>query len=92
MASTDTDLRTGKRGGGISQDTQELADQIEAIPADVQKLTSTVTRIANKQIGRAQDKAVEAANQAEDAIKQNPLSAVAIAVGLGFLFGVLTRR
>jgi ElaB/YqjD/DUF883 family membrane-anchored ribosome-binding protein len=92
MASTDTDLRAGKRGGGVSQDTQELADQIDAIRADVQNLTSTVTRIANKQIGRAQDKAVEAANQAEDAIKQNPLSAVAIAVGLGFLFGVLTRR
>jgi ElaB/YqjD/DUF883 family membrane-anchored ribosome-binding protein len=75
-----------------SPDTQELADQIETIRAEVQNLTSTVGRIANKQLGRAQDKAVEAANQAEDAIRQNPLQAVAIAVGLGFLFGVLTRR
>ncbi len=91
MASTDTDLRTGKRSSA-TQDTQELADQIDAIRNEIQNLTGTVTRIANKQIGRAQDKAVEAATQAEDAIKQNPLSAVAIAVGLGFLFGVLTRR
>jgi ElaB/YqjD/DUF883 family membrane-anchored ribosome-binding protein len=91
MASSESDLRTGKRGG-ISQDTQELAEQIEAIRSDLQGLTNTVGRIANKQIGRAQDKASEAANQAEDAIRQNPLSAVAIAVGLGFLFGVLTRR
>ena len=75
-----------------SPDTQELADQIETIRAEMQNLTSTVGRIANKQLGRAQDKAVEAANQAEDAIRQNPLQAVAIAVGLGFLFGVLTRR
>jgi len=78
-------------------DNQELADQIdttelEAIRADIQSLTSTVSRIANRQLNRAQDKALDAANQAEEAIRQNPLSAVAIAVGLGFLFGIFTRR
>ena len=73
-----------------SPETQELADQIDAIRSDIQSLTSTVSRIANKQINRAQDKAVETANQAEEAIRQKPLSAVAI--GLGFLFGVFTRR
>jgi ElaB/YqjD/DUF883 family membrane-anchored ribosome-binding protein len=73
-------------------DTEDLADQIEAIRTDIQSLTSTVGRIANKQLGRAQDKAVEAANDAEEAIRRNPVSAVAIAVGLGFLFGVFTRR
>jgi len=71
---------------------QELADQIDAIRADLQNLSSTVGRIANKQINRAQDRAVDAANEAEAAIRRNPLSAVAIAVGLGFLFGVFTRR
>jgi ElaB/YqjD/DUF883 family membrane-anchored ribosome-binding protein len=89
MSSTDTDMRAKKN---TSRDTAELADQIDAIRADIQSLSSTVGRIANKQLGRAQDKAVETANQAEDAIRQNPLSAVAIAVGLGFLFGVFTRR
>ena len=73
-------------------DAQELANQIDAIRADIQSLTSTVSKIANKQINRAQDKAMETATQAEEAIKQNPLTAVAIAVGLGFLFGVFTRR
>ncbi len=62
---------------------QELANQIDAIRADLQNLSSTVGRIANKQINRAQDKAVDAANEAEAAIRRNPLSAVAIAVGLG---------
>jgi ElaB/YqjD/DUF883 family membrane-anchored ribosome-binding protein len=89
MSSTDSDVR-GKKN--ISRDTEELADQIDAIRSDIQSLTSTVSRMANKQINRAQDKAVETANQAEEAIRQNPLSAVAIAVGLGFLFGVFTRR
>jgi ElaB/YqjD/DUF883 family membrane-anchored ribosome-binding protein len=75
-----------------SPDAQELTNQIDAIRADIQSLTSTVGRMANKQLNRAQDKAMETANQAEEAIRQNPLSAVAIAVGLGFLFGVFTRR
>ena len=34
----------------------------------------------------------EAAHEAEAAITRNPLIAIAIAVGLGFLLGVLTRR
>jgi ElaB/YqjD/DUF883 family membrane-anchored ribosome-binding protein len=43
-------------------------------------------------MNRAQGKAMETAQEAEDAIKRNPLQAVAIAAGLGFLFGVFTRR
>jgi ElaB/YqjD/DUF883 family membrane-anchored ribosome-binding protein len=77
---------------GTKRDAEELARQLDAIRADVQNLTSTVKNIAGKQINRAQDKAVEAAHDAEEAIKQNPLTAVAIAAGLGFLFGVFTRR
>lgn len=95
MSSSDTDLRAAKRGpasGTTTQDNQELADQVEAIRADIQSLTSTVARMANKQLNRAQDKAMETANEAEEAIRRNPLSAVAIAVGLGFVFGVFTRR
>jgi ElaB/YqjD/DUF883 family membrane-anchored ribosome-binding protein len=73
-------------------DTYELAEQIVGIRAELQSLSSMVGRIANKQLGRVQDKAVETANQVEEAIRQNPLSALAIAAGLGFLFGVFTRR
>lgn len=74
------------------RDVDDLANQIDAIRADIQGLSSTVGRIANKQINRAQDRARETAYEAEEAIRRNPLSAVAIAVGLGFLFGVFTRR
>ena len=93
MSSTDSDMRAGaaKRSAG-ARDAEDLANQIDAIRTDIQSLTSTVGRIANKQINRAQDKAMETANEAEEAIRRNPLSAVAIAVGLGFLFGVFTRR
>jgi uncharacterized protein YjbJ (UPF0337 family) len=67
-------------------------DQIEAIRNDIQNLASTVSRIANEQLDRAQNKAVDATNQAEEVIRQNPLSAVAIAFGLGFVFGVFRGR
>lgn len=70
----------------------ELADEIEAIRADIQNLTSTVGRIANEKLNQAQAGAMESAKEAEDAIRRNPLQAVAIAIGVGFLFGVLTRR
>jgi len=93
MSSTDNDMRTSAaKRSTTSSDTEDVSAQVDAIRADIQNLTSTVSRIANKQLGRAQDKAMEAANEAEDAIRRNPLSAVAIAVGLGFLFGVFTRR
>lgn len=93
MSSTDTDMRTGaSKKGPSSRDTEELNDQIDSIRADIQSLTSTVSRIANQQINRVQGKAMDTAQEAEEAIKRNPLSAVAIAAGLGFLFGVFTRR
>lgn len=81
MSSTDT-----------SRDAEALAKQVEAIRADLQNLSSTVKNIAGKRFDIAQDKATEVAADAEAAIKQNPLTAVAIAAGLGFLFGVFTRR
>ena len=47
MSSTDSDIRTGaaKRGAG-GRNADELANQIDAIRADLQNLTSTVGRIA----------------------------------------------
>ena len=69
-----------------------LGDAIETLRAELQSLTSTVGRIANKQFDRAQVEATEAAHDAEEAITQHQFTAIAIAVGLGFLLGVLTRR
>lgn len=76
----------------LNQSHEEWADQLEAIRADIERLTSTVSRIANTQLERAQDKASEAAQQAEEAVRRNPASALAIAFGVGFLFGAFTRR
>jgi ElaB/YqjD/DUF883 family membrane-anchored ribosome-binding protein len=73
-------------------ETDELAAQIEAIKSEMQNISATMGRIAEKGMNRAQDKAVETKESAEEAIKQNPLQAIAIAAGLGLLIGILTRR
>src|SRR5262249_17268678 len=58
-----------------------LAGEIDNIRTEIQSLASSVGRIADKQ-----------AHDVEVAITRNPLTAIAIAVGLGFLIGVFTRR
>ena len=45
-----------------------LADEIDNIRTEIQNLTSSVGRIANKQIGRAQVKATEAAHASSRAV------------------------
>jgi uncharacterized protein YjbJ (UPF0337 family) len=83
------EARAGARKVGNGAD---LSDELDAIRADLQHLTATLGDAAKRQAGRAQDNALEAMNSAESYIRQNPLQAVAIAAGLGFLYGVFTRR
>ena len=78
--------------GETMLDTYELVEQIAQIRADLQNLSSSVGRIADQQLGHAQDAAMATANQVVATIRQNPTSAVVIAAGLGFLFGVFMRR
>jgi ElaB/YqjD/DUF883 family membrane-anchored ribosome-binding protein len=79
-----TDTKSGTTRNTIL-DTYELAERIEGIRADLRSLISAVNRVA-------QDRAMDTANEVEQTIRQNPLSSVAIALALGFLFGILTRR
>jgi uncharacterized protein YjbJ (UPF0337 family) len=69
-----------------------LAEQIESLRSGIRTLSSTVERIAHEQFPQARSRATNALNDAEQAIKRNPLVVVAIALGLGLLIGVLTRR
>jgi ElaB/YqjD/DUF883 family membrane-anchored ribosome-binding protein len=55
-------------------------------------LTGQVRRAGDHQLERAQDAATEAVKAVEDAVRQNPLSALGIALGIGFLVGILLRR
>ena len=65
-----------------------LADEIEDIRRDIEDLA----RIVNKQVDRAQARTIEAAHGAGAVIMRNPLTTVAIALGVGLLIAVLVRR
>lgn len=71
---------------------EDLSADINALRSDFQKLSETFSKLTGEQVGRAQDKASKTAGEAEDTIRRNPMAAIAIAVGLGFLVGVMTRR
>jgi ElaB/YqjD/DUF883 family membrane-anchored ribosome-binding protein len=51
-----------------------------------------LSRKASKQYARAQDMASDAYDSAYAAVRRDPLMALAIALGSGFLFGILVAR
>ena len=75
---------------------EDLAHQIEVLRADVSKLMSIVSddvseglEQAGRQIRRT---GRDAQATATNAVLEHPLAAVGIAVGLGLLLGLVTRK
>jgi ElaB/YqjD/DUF883 family membrane-anchored ribosome-binding protein len=92
MSTTNPETPIKRSPSTESGDTEDLVSQIETIRTDLQNLTSTVGRLVTDQMSRAQERAMDTVRDGEEAIRRNPLPAVAIAIGLGFLLGVFTRR
>lgn len=90
MAAADN-IRNQASSAAQSVDETAMSAQLDSLRAELQNLSNTVTRMAGRQINRAQDVVTEKAEQTEEAIRRNPMTSVAIAVGLGFLFGLMTR-
>ena len=68
---------------------RQAAETAKSVGDEVGDFAGDVGRMASKQYGRAQDMAVDAFDEAHTAIRGNPLTAVAIALGIGFIFGVV---
>ena len=67
----------------------ELYDQISTLRDYVTELTG---RGANRQFGRARNFAAEAAQEAEEAMKDNLAASLILAVGIGVVVGYFLRR
>ena len=61
----------------------------EDVSETVSDFASDVSRQASKQYGRARDAAVDAYDQVHEASVRNPHLSLAIALGIGFLFGIV---
>jgi len=85
----------------------DITDQLEVLRADIALLAQSVKTQAKAKVADKAGTAIETATEkaevakarydemssrAETSIKENPLTAVAIAVGAGMLLGALTRR
>ncbi len=71
---------------------KQAAETAKSIGEDVSDFAGDVSRMAGKQFSRAQDVAVDAMQEAGDTMKRYPLSTLAVVAGLGFLFGMFSRR
>ena len=73
-------------GGGAKRPRteQEIRSEVDELRSQLQNLTSTVTDAASRQIRTSQE-------GLERTIRSNPLAAVGIAAGLGFLYALIRR-
>ena len=80
---------------GAQARAKEFAHQIhesaEDVRDNVQDIGESVGDMATRQYERAQDTVVDALRETESAVKRNPLAAIGIGLGIGFLFGLVAR-
>ena len=89
MAGKDAEMQSPQ---ALSEDIQEIAKHLANLRSNLEALTGQVKLNGDHQLERAQDAAGEVVKAVEDAVKQNPLSALGIALGIGFLVGIVLRR
>jgi ElaB/YqjD/DUF883 family membrane-anchored ribosome-binding protein len=77
---------------GLGDDMDQIAKDLAGLRADLQGLTGDVKSLGGHQIENMQDTANAALEEVATAVRRNPLTAIAIALGAGFIYGVLTRR
>jgi ElaB/YqjD/DUF883 family membrane-anchored ribosome-binding protein len=89
MAAKDAEMPSQQ---GLSEDIQAIAKHLATLRKDIEALTGQIRRTGDHQLERAQDTAGEALHAVEAAVRQNPVASLAIALGLGFLVGIVLRR
>ena len=68
---------------------RQAAETAKAVGEDVTDFTDDLSRKASKQFARAQDMAGDVYDNAHAAVTRDPLIALAIALGIGYLFCVV---
>ncbi len=89
MAPMDAEMPTAE---GLGEDLREISKHIASLREELEALAGDVRRLGSHQVEHMQSAANAAAAELAGAVRRNPLAALAIAAGAGFLYGVLTRR
>jgi ElaB/YqjD/DUF883 family membrane-anchored ribosome-binding protein len=85
------DAANSPAGRRAAETAKSAAEGARSMGEEISDAAGNVAAMVSKQYGRAQDMAVEAFDDAHAAMKRNPLLAMAIALGLGFLLGQFVR-
>lgn len=89
MAPKDADMPSHH---ALSEDIQEITRHLAGLRRNIENLTDSVTRAGSHQADRVQDAASEAVTALEDAVRRDPVTTLGIALGIGFLLGIVLRR
>ena len=89
MATTDAEMPDHK---ALNEDLKEIAGRIETLRASLDALTESVGATGLHQAEALQSQAGEHLGALEDAVRREPLKSIGIAVGVGFLLGVVMGR
>jgi len=89
MAGKDAEMPTHT---ALKDEIEKITKHLHTLRADIEGLTGAVAAAGEHQAARAKDAASEAVAALEDAVKRNPTKTLGIALGVGFLIGVVLRR
>ncbi|HUU67674.1 MAG TPA: DUF883 C-terminal domain-containing protein [Methyloceanibacter sp.] len=84
------DAANSTAGRDAAAAARDAAATARSVGDDVSEFAGKVSDKAGEQLGRAQDMAVDAYDDAYRYARRNPLTAIGIALGVGFVFGALT--
>ena len=95
MAATSQDPQAN-RSTSYGGPAKEVKDDVDALRSDIASLATSVSKLASEKVGgaagEAQAMAKEKLGDIESAIRQNPTQSALIAVGVGFLIGLVLTR
>jgi len=89
MATTDAEMPDHK---ALEEDLQEIAEHLEALRGNLDALAQSVGATGTHQAEALTAQAGESLSAFEDAVRREPLKAIGIALGAGFLLGVVMGR
>jgi ElaB/YqjD/DUF883 family membrane-anchored ribosome-binding protein len=76
----------------LCEEIHEIAKHISALRKEFDGLSGSFSRACGLQAERVQDAASEAVEAIEAAVRRTPIQTLGIALGIGFLVGVVLAR
>jgi len=85
-------MDTVKEAPGSTADIERLKVELRQLRADISELTGTLREIITDKAKQGQDKAKETVDATGKKIGEHPFISMLIALGAGFLVGLLIER